>query len=277
MRAVTSPARRSARSERPATDGNGAEAPEPGRSDSVSRVYQELRALIVRGQLPPGTRIAERVVAERLGLSRTPVRSALHRLQQEGFVASYGRGGDQRLVVTPVTQDDGREIMLIVGHLEGLAARTAAQLPPGRRTQVVRRLRQLNRRLATESRRRGPVTRLFELDQAFHSAYIDGVSGPRLRALHRAIKPQVERYARLYVSSLTDELPTSVEEHETIIDAIAAADADAAEQAVETNWRNAAGRLARVIAEHGERGAWHVWDPDGAGAPLTRRRSRRTR
>ena len=89
------------------------------RSDTVSRVYQELRGLIVWGHLPPGARIAERAVAERLGLSRTPVRSALHRLQQEGFVSSVGRGQDQRLIVAPLTQEDGREIILIVGPPRG--------------------------------------------------------------------------------------------------------------------------------------------------------------
>ena len=82
-----------------------------GRSDHVSRVYNELRALIVSGQLPPGARIAERAVVNRMGLSRTPVRSALHRLQQEGFVASSGIGRDQRLIVTPLTQNDGRELL----------------------------------------------------------------------------------------------------------------------------------------------------------------------
>lgn len=254
-----------------AVRGNGASPPDD-RSDSVWRVYHELRQLIVSGQLPPGGRIAERAVAERLGLSRTPVRSALHRLQQEGFVDSYGRGREQRLVVAPLTQDDGREIMLIVGHLEGLAARTAAQLPPAERSAVVRRLRELNRAMAADSRKRATVTRIFDLDQAFHSSYVDGVSGPRLLALHHAIKPQVERYSRLYISSLVDELPTSVKEHGAIIRAIAAGDPAGAQRAVETNWRNASGRLARVIAEHGERGIWHAWD---TGAPLHPSRSRR--
>lgn len=248
---------------------NGAAAPDD-RSDSVWRVYQELRELIVSGQLPPGARIAERVVADRLGLSRTPVRSALHRLQQEGFVDSYGRGRDQRLVVTPLTQDDGREIMLIVGHLEGLAARTAAQLGSARRSQVVRRLRELNRAMAVEARERGAITRIFDLDQAFHSAYVENVIGPRLLTLHSAIKPQVERYSRLYVSALVDELTTSVREHEAIIRAIAGGDPGAAQRAVETNWRNAAERLARVIGEHGERGIWHAWDAEGPRPPAKR-------
>lgn len=229
-----------------------------GRSDSVSRTYLELRGLIIAGQLPPGARIAERGVADRLGLSRTPVRSALHRLQQEGFIASYGRGPDQRLVITPLTQDDGREIMLIVGHLEGLAARLAAGLPAERRQRVVARLRGLNRAMAAESRKRVTVTRIFDLDETFHSTYVAAVVSPRLLTLHRAIKPQVERYSRLYITALVDELPTSVKEHESIIRAIADGDAAAAQQAVETNWRNAAGRLSRVIAQLGERGSWHA-------------------
>jgi DNA-binding GntR family transcriptional regulator len=263
-------ARRPARSR--SARSNGATAPDD-RSDSVWRVYHELRQLIVSGQLPPGGRIAERAVAERLALSRTPVRSALHRLQQEGFVDSYGGGREQRLVVAPLTQDDGREIMLIVGHLEGLAARTAAQLPKTQRAKVVRRLRELNRAMAAESRKRVTVTRIFDLDQAFHSGYVDDVSGPRLLALHHAIKPQVERYSRLYISALADELPTSVREHEAIVRAIAAGDPAAAQRAVETNWRNAASRLSRVIAEHGERGIWHAWDTGGP-LPSTKVRKR---
>ena len=243
----------------PKLSSNGAAADDE-RSDNVSRVYQELRGLIIWGQLPPGARIAERTVADRLGLSRTPVRSALHRLQQEGFVASVGRGRDQRLIVTPLTQEDGREIMLVVGHLEGLAARTAALLPVARRKDIVSRLRALNAELAAESRRRVPVSRTFDLDQEFHRSYVQDVVGPRLLVLHRAIKPQVERYARLYVSALVDELPTSVREHEVIVRAIAKGNADAAQRAVETNWRNAAARLARVIAQHGERGSWHARD-----------------
>ena len=256
----TSPSRRPA-VPRPAR--RPADAAADDRSDSVSRAYDQLRGLIVSGQLPPGARIAERAVAERLGLSRTPVRSALHRLQQEGFVDSYGRGNEQRLVVAPLTQEDGREIMLIVGHLEGLAARMAAELPKAERARVVRRLRALNRELAMESRRRGPLGRIFDLDQAFHYEYVEDVISPRLRALHSAIKPQVERYARLYVSSLVDELTTSVREHDVIIRAIAKGDATAAQRAVETNWRNAGNRLARVIAHMGERGMWNAWEPNG--------------
>jgi DNA-binding GntR family transcriptional regulator len=227
--------------------------------DHVTRVYNELRALIISGQLPPGARIAERAVVARMGLSRTPVRSALHRLHQEGFVASVGRSGDQRLIVTPLTREDGREVFLIVGHLEGLAASEAASLPTGKRRELVKKLREVNRQLADAARGKASPGRLFDLDLRFHETYVEGIAGARVIALHRAIKPQSERYARLYVNVLLDELPTSVKEHETIAAAIARGDAKAAQAAVETNWHNAADRLSTVIAEHGERGSWHVW------------------
>jgi DNA-binding FadR family transcriptional regulator len=77
-----------------------------------------------------------------------------------------------------------------------------------------------------------------------------------LLSLHDAIKPQAERYARLYVNSLVDEIATSVAEHEEINRCIAAGEPHASQQAVENNWRNAARRLSRVIGTHGERGSW---------------------
>jgi DNA-binding GntR family transcriptional regulator len=230
--------------------------------DNVTLVYRELRTLIVSGELPAGSRIAERAVVKRMGLSRTPVRSALHRLQQEGFVDSVGRAGDQRLIVTPLTQGDGREVFLIIGHLEGLAAREAASLKRDRRTELAQRLRQINRLLAKDARSRSPASRLFELDDEFHRTFVEGVVGPRLLALHRAIKPQIERYARLYVNVLLAELPTSVKQHAVIATAIASGDPDAAQKATETNWQTAADRLAHLIAEYGERGIWLLSRPE---------------
>ena len=229
--------------------------------DHVTRAFQALRLVIVSGQLPPGSRISERLIAERLGLSRTPVRSALHRLEQEGLVVANGHGRERRLIVAPLTMDDGREVMFIVGHLDGLAARTAALLPAARRREIVKGLREANAELAAESHA-GDPNRFFDLDHVFHSRYVDGVVGPRLLALHRAIKPQSDRYSRLYVSVLLDQVATSVKEHEKIAASIAKGDADAAQHAAETNWRNAAERLTRIIAKQGERGSWQDWAPD---------------
>lgn len=243
------------------------------RPDHVTRAYGELRQTIVWGQLPPGSRISERIVADRLGLSRTPVRSALHRLEQEGFVASVGTGRERRLIVAPLTMHDGQEVYALVGHLEGLAARLAAALPAPRRKALVARLREVNGRLAEQARTNGDPAHFFDLDIEFHRTYVEGVVGPRLLALHRAIKPQSERYTRLYVSVFIHQVATSVREHETITRSIARGDRDAAQRAAETNWHNAAERLARVIAQHGERGTWESWgtEPSAPVRAPTRR------
>jgi DNA-binding GntR family transcriptional regulator len=74
--------------------------------------------------------------------------------------------------------------------------------------------------------------------------------------LHDAVKPQAERYIRMYISMLSSDIRTSVYEHDLILTAVDEGRADDAELAVQVNWRHAADRLSKVIAMAGERGAW---------------------
>jgi DNA-binding GntR family transcriptional regulator len=239
---------------------SSARAPESdsnGRGDRVTQAYHQLRELIVRGRMAPGTRIIETDVATRLGVSRTPVRGALQRLQQEGYIIASGTGQQSRLAVAPLTQEDARELFAIVGEIEGLGARWSAELDEEPRGAVVDDLRRLNLDLERAAAENKPDhQRVFDLDQGFHRRYVEGAAGPRLLALHDAIKPQSERYVRLYISALVDEIGTSVREHAVIIDAIAASEGEAAQSAVRYNWRNAATRLSTVIQTLGERGTW---------------------
>lgn len=231
--------------------------PVAGRGESVNRAYDQLREFIVHGRLAPGSRIIESDIADRLGISRTPVRSALHRLQQEGYVSAIERAKERRLTVAPLTQSDGTELFQIVGQIEGLAVRAVAERDAPERAQMVGRLRALNADLAAAGRAKAAdPRRIFDFDLAFHQTYVESGAGPRLLALHNAIRPQAERYARLYVSTLMDQIQTSVAEHEEINKSIEAGDADAAERAVVNNWRNASRRLSRVIETYGERGSW---------------------
>lgn len=168
----------------------------PDHTNISETTFQRVRELIVRGKLAPGSRLVEADLAERLGVSRTPIRAALHRLRQEGYIlVATGSGSKARLSIAPLTQDDARELYRIVGHLEGLAARTTAQLEPKRRTVLVQKLKELNdglRELA-DSRRSDP-NRIFDLDMNFHQAIVDASAGPRLSAIHSATKPQAEHY-----------------------------------------------------------------------------------
>lgn len=221
-----------------------------------ANVYQRVRQLIVTGRIAPGTRVVETTVAERLGVSRTPVRAALQRLAQEGYVAIED-GRRSRSLVAPLTRADARELFFIVGEIEGLAARWAAELPDGERGDVAKDLDGFNGDYRSASRETDPdFDRLFRLDERFHRRYVEAGAGPRLRALHDAIKPQAERYIRVYIGALTEAIQISLTEHDAIVAAIEDGHPDAAQQAVQTNWRNAAGRLSRVIESVGERGQW---------------------
>jgi DNA-binding GntR family transcriptional regulator len=220
-------------------------------------VYTQLRDLIVHGRLAAGARLVELELASRLGVSRTPLRAALQRLQQEGFVVDTPTPQQSRLVVAPMTQDDAREVFNIVGTLEGLAAFQSAHLPGTARSKLAAALKRTNAALKLASGQRSPpYDRLVELDEQFHRSFVAAGAGPRLRALHGAVKPQAERYERLYVNLLTSELSTSVEEHDRIRRAIRDGKPKDAMSAVQANWRNAGERLGKVIERAGERGTW---------------------
>ena len=223
--------------------------------DRGTQAYKNLRTLIVHGRLAPGSRLIETEIAERLGLSRTPVRSALQRLMQEGYISDPGCGRQSRPFVAPLTQDDARELFYIVGELESLAAWRAARQE--KRRSMVNKLNRLNAKLLSETQRRRPSReRIFQFDTRFHRCYVETGAGPRLLALHDAIKPQAERYSRLYVDTLFDQISLSVKEHQVIVDAIDQGDSDLAQLSVRTNWRNAAHRLSGVIGRAGELGSW---------------------
>ena len=98
--------------------------------------------------------------------------------------------------------------------------------------------------------------KLYELDEKFHRRYVEAGAGARLRSLHEAVKPQAERYIRMYIALLLDTVPTAGTEHDAIVDAIRTGNAAAAQRAVQTNWRHAADRLVRAIDVMGEQGNW---------------------
>ncbi len=227
------------------------------RRSRAAQAYVMLRELIVHGSLAPGSRIIETDIAERLGVSRTPVRDALRQLQQEGYVTAAGGGVQARLSVAPLTTDDARELFHVTALAEGLAARWAAEQPQSVRLDCVEALTRINEQIAAESAQPKPdIRRLFELDEHFHRLFVETGAGPRLLALHSAIKPQIERYARLYVSALREEIHTSVDEHALAIEALRAGASGEAERALQANWHNAFARLRTVIERIGERGAW---------------------
>jgi DNA-binding GntR family transcriptional regulator len=199
--------------------------------------------------LAPGARIVETEVAERFGVSRTPVRAAFQRLEREGYVIASATH-QARMTVAPLTREDVGELLEIVGELEGLAARSAARLNEDARDRLARDLASLNAEFRrTASAKGAQPGKLYELDEKFHRRYVEAGSGPR-------VLPQAERYIRMYIALLLDTVPTAGSEHDAIVDAIRTGNAAAAQRAVQTNWRHASDRLVRAIEVMGEQGNW---------------------
>jgi DNA-binding GntR family transcriptional regulator len=227
------------------------------RKEATSSAYRRVRDLIVSGRLAPGAPLVEAELSQRLGMSRTPVRAALQRLQQEGFVTASRAGTMLRAMVAPLTADDMREVFLMVGALESAAARLAACLDQARRESLAASLERTANDLRDASSARPPdVVRAHDLHLRFHRACSDAAAGPRLRAELDVLQPQAERYQRVYTSAMVHGSDEAAREHAAIVDAVRAGDQDGAEGAVTRNWRASAERYGQVVTILGERGNW---------------------
>src|SRR5580658_6529912 len=115
--------------------------------NSLRKAFHEIRELIVHGKLSPGSWIVESDLARHLSMSWTPVRSALHWLQREGYVTEHKNARKSRLIVAPLTKEDAGELYSIIGHVEGLAGRSTATLPKAQRREIANRLEGFNSKL----------------------------------------------------------------------------------------------------------------------------------
>ena len=229
------------------------------RGDLIADAHDRLRDLIVTGRLAPGAPIIETEVAALLRVRRAHLRVALQRLLHTGLVTSSPISTYSRSRVAPLTLPDVTELLSLIGAIEGLAARNAAEVAPRDRRELVAQLRRINRALKASSR--GTPLDFHDLDAQFHDLFVTCGAGPRIRMLYDAIKPQADRYLLLYTAhALFDQLPASAAEHDAIIRAIAEGDVNAAQRSAEANWRNATARFARFMKIAGERGGDR---PDG--------------
>lgn len=146
------------------------------------------------------------------------------------------------------------------GALDGIAARGAAELAVEERLAIADTARSLAKAHYDAGSGSTPhYERIQELDSQFHETYVNAGAGPLLLREHASLSPHVKRYGIFYATALITELPSDVlKEHCAIADAIEAGDAEAAERAAVTNWRNATVRFAAVMREAGERGNWQA-------------------
>ena len=172
-------------------------------------VYRVLRQLIVQGKLQPDDKLYEDKLASGLGVSRTPVREALRRLENDGLVIT--RPGFSTRVTT-LTLNDIEEIYPLITVLEGLAVRLVTPRLSG---EDVDYLSKLVDAMASCSAR-GNVLKLMAADERFHSLLHERAQNERLHRAVTQLRGQIERFEYVFFSS-RQSVRTSVQQHNQLV------------------------------------------------------------
>jgi GntR family transcriptional regulator of vanillate catabolism len=227
---------------------------DPGASQAV-KAQLRLRELILAGELASGARIAELAIVERLGVSRTPIRAALMRLEQEGLLESLPNGG---YAVRTFSERDVSDAIELRGTIEGLAARLAAER--GVDPDVLRAARECLDEIDTVLRQPAlddeAFTRYVALNEAFHNLFSDLVAS-------HVIGRELERVVRLPFASPSgfvvlqansaqarDMLVVAQDQHRQVLDAIARREGTRAEAIMREHSRIAQRNLRDAMTSH---------------------------
>lgn len=175
-------------------------------------VFNTLRKAILKGELKPGERLMEIQLANRLGVSRTPIREAIRKLELEGLVVMIPRRGAE---VARITESDLKDVLEVRGSLEKLAIELACDR--------MTRERLVDLKAALEAFRTAlkgtDVTVIAEQDVAFHDVIFEATCNKRLIQILNNLREQIYRYRVEYLKDFSSH-PRLLKEHEEIVEAI---------------------------------------------------------
>ncbi len=201
-----------------------------------------IRDGIIRGDFRPGEHITEPDLAERFGISRTPIREAFRQLETEGFLTTVPRKGT---VVAPITIQDVRDFYEIKGLLEGYAARRACErIVPDDLAEMA----ECNDRLL-EAYQERDLPQMLAFHNRFHEVFVRAAGNERLAQLVDALVMQGQRFRILL--SLADVMEDLVDQHRAIVAAFTARDPIRAEELVRENARRGEQLLIARLEERG--------------------------
>lgn len=200
----------------------------PGRSSAFD-AYECLLAEIEDGGLPPGTRLREAELGERLSISRTPVREALKRLELQGLVVHEPHHG---AVVASLDYGQVTELYRLREMLEGMAARLAAQHATETEIGVLQRMVERDRTLTDDPRQ------LAQTNRAFHQQIRDTARNRYVAAALENLRLSLALLAGTTLGA-RGRAADSVEEHAKIVSSIAGRDCEGAETSARQHIVNA--------------------------------------
>jgi DNA-binding GntR family transcriptional regulator len=207
--------------------------PVPAQEGVAARVllrdeaYARLRDAILDGTLEAGEQLRDAELSAWLGISRTPIREALARLEESGLVES---APNRYTRVAPLDRRDAQDAFQVVAALQALAATLGV---PQVSDVELGAMRTANDRFA-QALAAGAVDAAIAADDAFHDVLVHASANAEVARSLERLMPRVRRLERVRFGSLTGR--RSVEQHAAIVERCAAGDADGAAQAVRENW-----------------------------------------
>jgi len=231
------------------------DSPDDAGGSQTVRAQLRLRELIVNGELPPNQRIAELALVDRLGVSRTPVRAALHKLQEEGLLEALPGGG---FVVREFSETDIHDAIELRGTLEGLAARLAAERGAGAVVLAGLRdcLARIDALLDADTLTEAAFSGYVEHNGRFHRLLAEAAGSP-------LVQRQVERAATLPFASpngfvllratgphARDTLVVAQQQHHSVVEAIVQREGGRAESVMREHARIAHRNLREALQTH---------------------------
>lgn len=218
----------------------GSSAPPPRGASLTDQAHAQIRRRIITCDMPPGLEVSEQELADRLGMSKTPVREALARLSLEGFVEAFPRRGYR---VIPVTIQSVNDLFVVRGALEGKAAELAADHMADAEIEALAALTEVS-----YTPGEGPSVEAFiEANFAFHAAIAGGAGVPRLTNL---IVAHLEEATRLFYmgANIRDVNTETNLDHRRIVDVLRRRSGPEAREAlIEHNENTRRGLLASLI------------------------------
>lgn len=202
-------------------------------------VFDVLMSAIMSGQLSPGERLLEVQLAEEMGVSRTPVREAIRRLELEGFVVMLPRKG---AYVAGLSIDDVENVYEIRTALETLAVKLAAQRMQDEDYRLLDAL--AGRMQATWQE--GDVEAWVKLDANFHELLYKFSRNDRLVQLMSNVMEQISRYRIISLANV-EVRHNSLAEHQNVISALRRRDSEAAVEAAAQHIENTKQSLVKML------------------------------
>ena len=233
---------------------NGAEEISAEGTSQTVRAQLSLRELLLSGEFPPGTRMSELPLVERLGVSRTPLRLALATLEHEGLLENLEGGG---YAVREFTEDDIHDAIELRGVLEGTALRFAAER--GATGEQLAEMRELSARMdeAVHKKDVDSFWDYVELNSRFHALFLEAAQSPVLeRALERIASlpfasPSAFVLAQAELPESWEILVIANDHHKGLIEAIEGREAARAESLAREHAR-VARRNLEIVMENRE-------------------------